>query len=257
MPQKLLLCKQTNTNMKILPILLFLSTTLSAQNFAGKYTGTYEGDPVVLTLTSTGGNTYSGDMNDGSNNYKISATAQGKTLKGTCTETTQNIALDMSGTLEGAKLAVRLNFTGVNLDFDVFKEEKSAAAKPQSAAPKDNKQRDPALVGRWTRQENYNSGYGQSGSMSSESSLVFLADGRVADGGSRTVVGGSDFSGSNSAEASGVVEGLIWYTDKQNLYLQVTENGKTETEMLGRYYIENNNMLVTGQDGTKVLFYRG
>lgn len=245
--------------MKIIPILLFLTSSLSAQNFTGKYTGTYEGDPVVLTLNNTGGNAYTGDMNDGSNNYKIVATSQGKTLKGTCTEITQNITLDMSGTLEGAKLAIKLNFMGVDLDFEVFKEggQKPATAKPQAAAPKDNKQRDPVVVGRWVRQENYNSGYGQSGSMSSESSLVFLADGRVADGGSRTVVGGSDFSGSSSSEAGGVVEGLIWYTDKQNLYLQVTENGKTETQMLGRYYVENNNMLVTGQDGTKVLFYRG
>lgn len=243
--------------MKLLPFLLFLATALSAQNFAGKYTGTYEGDPVVLTLNNTGGNAYTGDMNDGSNNYKIAATTQGKTLKGTCTETSQNIVLDMSGVLEGAKLAVQLNFMGVMLNFEVFKEGQAAAATPQAAAPKDNKQRDPAVVGRWVRQENYNSGYGQSGSMSSETSLVFLADGRVADGGNRTVVGGSDFSGSTASEAAGVVEGLIWYTDKQNLYLQMTENGKTETQMLGRYYVENNNMLVTGQDGTKVLFYRG
>ncbi|MCC6411060.1 MAG: hypothetical protein IT270_05350, partial [Saprospiraceae bacterium] len=93
--------------MKLIPILLFLATTLSAQNFAGTYTGTYEGDPVVLTLNNTGGNTYTGDMNDGSSNFKIAATTRGITLKGTCTEITQNIIFDMSGTLEGAKLAVQ------------------------------------------------------------------------------------------------------------------------------------------------------
>ena len=110
-------------------------------------------------------------------------------------------------------------------------------------------------MGKWTRQENYNSGYG-GGYMSSESSLVFLADGRVSDGGSRTVVGGSDFSGSSSGGGNGIVEGLTWYTENQKLYLTATENGKTQTECLGKYGFHENAMMITAQDGTKLLFYR-
>jgi hypothetical protein len=92
--------------------------------------------------------------------------------------------------------------------------------------------------------------------MSSESSLVFLADGRVSDGGSRTVVGGSDFSGSSSGGGNGIVEGLTWHTENQQLYLTATENGKTQTECLGKYGFHENAMMITAQDGTKLLFYR-
>jgi hypothetical protein len=92
--------------------------------------------------------------------------------------------------------------------------------------------------------------------MSSESTLILLADGRVADGGSRTVVGGSGWSGSSGGSATGVVDGVYWFTENKKLYLQADQNGKTEVQSLGKYYIENNRLLITADNGNKVLFYR-
>lgn len=138
--------------------------------------------------------------------------------------------------------------------------ENTAADSGRSDTPAGNsvaaKQHDQALVGSWTSQSNYNSGgYGQ-GSMSSESTLILLADGRVADGGSRTVVGGSGWSGSSGGAATGVVDGVYWFTENKKLYLQAVQNGKTEVQALGKYYMENNHLLITAENGSKVLFYR-
>lgn len=240
-------------------ILLHISS-VKAQDFSGTYNGIYNGDPVVLTLASAGSNTYKGTLNDTHLTYEVAAQATGKNLKGTCSEKSMGLSLEMTGILNGSTLSLNLSMMGAEIAVELKKA--GAAPKPATAAastqPKlpAGAQHDPALIGRWVRQSNYNSGYGQ-GSMSSESVMILLADGRLSDGGSRTVTSGSDWSGTSSQEGSGVVEGVLWYNKGKQLFLQVTANGKTETQLLGSYYIEHNNMLVTGQDGTKVLFYRG
>jgi hypothetical protein len=248
----------------LLPALLFAATALqlTAQDFSGTYTGTYNGDAVTLQLKTTGTNQYTGTVNDSHLTYDVAAAATGNTLKGTCTEKTQQLTLQLAGVLNGAQLSLKLSLLTAVIDFELTKTGAKAstttppAATPQPKAPAGTQQ-DPAVVGRWTRQSNYNSGGGQAGSMSSENSMIFYADGRLADGGSRVVTSGDGWGGSSSDQGKGVLPGVIWYTKDKQLYLQATENGKTETQLLGKYYIENNNMLITAQDGTKVLFYKG
>jgi hypothetical protein len=234
---------------------------MDAQDFSGQYTGTYNNDPVVLLLSTTAANTYAGTMSDGTLNYQVSATGAGNTLKGTCSEPTLGMNLDLTGILSGNNLQLSLSILGSTIQVALVKAGSPATTKPATkpaAKPiAANTSHDPALVGRWTKQTNYNSGYGQSGSMSTEEQMIFYEDGRLADGGSRTVTSGSDWSGSNSSEGSGVLPGVFWYSKQQQIYLEVTENGKTQTVPLGKYYIENNNMLITGQNGTKMLFYKG
>lgn len=239
-------------------LLTHLAIATEAQNFTGQYTGLYQNEPVILVLIASGPYGYTGDLNDSHNTYKVSATAQGNTLKGQCTAADLGIALEMQAVLQDSKLSMELNLLGNNLSIELQKSGNPTTTTGTEAqqATGDLQQRDPMLVGRWTQQSNYNSGYGQ-GSMSSESSMIFLADGQLADGGSRTVVSGTDWSGNSAAEGKGIIPGLRWYTAQQKLYLQVTENGKTTTQLLGRYYIESNSLLITGQDGTKLLYYRG
>lgn len=238
--------------------LLFLSaSTLVAQDFSGTYTGTYNGDPVVLKLTTTAANAYTGTINDSQMTYEVAAQSTGKNLKGTCTEKSLGLNLQLSGVLNGTSLSLNLSMMGAIITFDLKKvgAQVAVVAAPSQSIPSDAR-RDPAVVGRWTHQSNYNSGYGQ-GSMSSESVMIFYADGRLADGGSRTVTSGSDWSGSSSDQGSGVVEGVIWYTKGGQLYLQSVINGKTETQLLGKYYIEDGKMLITAQNGNKMLLYKG
>ena len=237
--------------------LLFLSaSSLAAQDFSGTYTGTYNGDPVVLKLSTTAANTYTGTINDSQMTYEVAAQSTGKNLKGTCTEKSLGLNLQLSGVLNGTSLSLNLSMMGAIITFDLKKvgAQVAVVAAPSQSIHSDAR-RDPAVVGRWTHQSNYNSGYGQ-GSMSSESVMIFYADGRLADGGSRTVTSGSDWSGSSSDQGSGVVEGVIWYTKGGQLYLQSVINGKTETQLLGKYYIEDGKMLITAQNGNKMLLYK-
>ncbi len=228
---------------------------LLAQDYSGQYSGSLNGDAVTLSLKGNSGQ-YTGELYDGSNRYTVQAAIRDKNLSGTCTEVNLGFSFDLAGVFQGATLNLQLTLLGITQEIVLQKNGALAGAEKTTAqANTGGKQRDPALVGKWTKQENYNSGYG-GGYMSSESSLVFLADGRVADGGSRTGVGVSDFSGNSSVAGSGIVEGLTWHTENQQLYLTATENGKTQTQCLGRYGFHENAMMITAQDGTKVLFYR-
>ena len=238
-------------------LLLLSAATLPAQDFSGTYTGTYNGHPVVMKLTTTTANTYTGTINDSQTTYAVAAQSTGKNLKGTCTEKSLGLNMQLTGVLNGANLSLNLSMMGAVITFELKKAGAQVAVVAATPAPiPSDARRDPAVVGRWTHQSNYNSGYGQ-GSMSSESVMIFYADGRLADGGSRTVTSGSDWSGSSSDQGSGVVEGVVWYTKDRQLYLQSTANGQTETQLLGKYYIEDGKMLITAQGGNKMLLYKG
>jgi len=237
----------------------FALPTLFAQSFAGRYNGFYQGEPVVLTLTAAGGGVYSGLLDDSNNKYNVSGRVQGSVLSGQAQEASLGLTLQLRGELKGNHLSLKLSILGTEIPVELDREN-TAADSGRSDTPAGNpvaaKQHDQALVGSWTSQSNYNSGgYGQ-GSMSSESTLILLADGRVADGGSRTVVGGSGWSGSSGGAATGVVDGVYWFTENKKLYLQAVQNGKTEVQALGKYYMENNHLLITAENGSKVLFYR-
>lgn len=235
--------------------LCLLPGFLLAQDYSGQYSGSLNGDAVTLSLQGNNSQ-YTGELYDGSNRYTVQAAIRDKNLSGTCTEVNLGFSFDLAGVFQGATLNLQLTLLGITQEIVLQKTGTQApAGKTAATGGANRKPRDPALVGKWTRQENYNSGYG-GGYMSNESSLVFLADGRVADGGSRTVVGGSDFSGKSSGAGSGIVEGLTWHTENQQLYLTATENGKTQTQCLGRHGFHENAMMITAQDGTKVLFYR-
>lgn len=240
-------------------LLFSLLSPVQSQSFAGRYNGLYQGEPVVLTLTASGEGAYTGLLDDSHNKYNVSGQARGNVLTGQAQEASLGLTLQLKGELKGDHLSVRLSILGTEIPVELDREV-SASPGAQAGSPAGNpvaaKQHDQVLVGSWTSQSNYNSGgYGQ-GSMSSESTLILLADGRVADGGSRTVVGGTGWSGSSGGAAAGVLEGVYWFTENKKLYLQAVQNGKTEVQVLGKYYVENNHLLITADNGSKVLFYR-
>lgn len=227
-----------------------------SQSFAGNYTGIYQGEPVVLSLAEAGSGVYSGLLDDSHNKYNVSAKGQGSLLTGQAQESSLGVTFQLRGELSGNRLALKLSVMGVELPIELYRERAAENPAKQADTPVAGKQRDQTLVGSWTSQSNYNSGGFGQGSMSSESTLILLADGRVADGGSRTVVGGSGWSGSSGGSATGVVEGVYWFTENKRLYLQAVQGGKTEVQTLGKYYIENNHLLITADNGSKVLFYK-
>lgn len=235
--------------------------TLAAQNFSGNYTGLLNNtENITLSLKSGVKNTYTGTLKDSQQTYEVNASASEGKLTGTATEFKLNLTFDLEGFLQGNQLTLKLAILGSVTTVIMTKEGAAATttkSTPSAAAatPKTGK-RDPDVVGKWTHQTNYSSGLGQDGTMSNEESIIFNGDGTLANGGSRTVTGGGDWSGSSESAAGGVIPGISWYTENQQIFLVTTENGSAETISLGRYYIEDGKMLITGANGTKMLYYR-
>ncbi len=238
---------------------LFSLTVAFGQDFSGHYTGTYNGDNVNMTIESAGPGHWSGLITDSQQEYKVTASNQGSNLTGTATCESLGISFDLTGQLKGNTLDVKMNFLGVEMLVLFTKAGKTApatAAARSSAMPElpAGARHDPALVGKWMHQENYNSGVGMDGYYSNNTYLAFNADGTLSDYGGETMMGSNTGSGQSSNAGMGVIPGVKWYSDKNSLYLVANEKGKTETVRLGRYYIENGALLITADNGTKVLY---
>jgi len=258
----------------LLPLAMLRCASSDAQNpFAGRYTGTLQGDAIVLYLEPNGPGKLKGSMQDSQQSYAIDATSQGKTISGTATLAAYNLVLDFQGTLSGNALPLSMEVRGLGsgaFRVDLVKDGAAGTAASQgksgksdtagatSSKAKDNRQRDPEVVGTWVKEEIYNSGYGD-GFMGStiSSSMTFAADGRLLDGGSNATMSGSDYHGESASGASGEVPGLRWFTRNQEIWLIVTQDGKTQEEKLGRYAFGGGAMRITSDNGQKLLLRRG
>ncbi len=250
-------------------ILIFLISYIPALStaqtaFNGTYEGFYNNDNMVMTLSSEGNNTVVGDMKDSQQKYDIEATTNGNAIRGTAHEPTLGITFNFEGVLKGSELPLNFTLTAngqtANIAIKFTKKQaqnRSSAATttpPQYSKPQlpSGATNDPNLVGKWTKNESYNSGYGDnamSGSFSQ--SMVFFADGSVSDGGSRAGISGSNYSGSSQG-GSQALPNVLWYNIDNQLYIQATDKGKAQTVHLGRYYIENGKLLITGTNGQKL-----
>lgn len=250
----------------ILPILfLFLVlSTINAQNFVGEYAGQYNGDNIHLTLKADGVGKLSGQLKDSGQKYTVSATNEGSNISGTVKNQTLDISMDFSGKLNGDALSVKLTYLGVDMNIVLNKVgqasnnptvESNDSKVPMPKLPS-NAQHDKALIGTWVRQENYNSGAGMDGYYSNTSYLAFNADGSLSDLGVEMVAGSYSGSAKVSRGEKGVLPGVKWYTENKSLYLLATDGVNTETVRLGKYYLENGALLITADNGTKVLYYR-
>jgi hypothetical protein len=236
----------------------------TAQNFAGVWKGTYNDDQLTLELKSTDQKNWTGEMKDSQQKYAVVATVSDKKLTGTAKEASLGLTFKIKAVVEGAAMDLTLSVLGVEMPAAKLYRQGSEAAnttKPAASANKPkpaattaaampalpaNARQDPQLVGTWKREEQYSSGYGRDGGYASNTFMAFNADGTMTDLGNVTVAGGSNFSGQSQSGGAGIVPGVKWYTD----------GTKTETVKLGRYYIERGAMLITADNGTKVLFYK-
>jgi hypothetical protein len=240
---------------------MFVIGIVNCQNsFIGNYEGFFNGDNVSMVLESAGPNLLKGSMNDNHNHYIISATFSKNKLSGMANEATLGIELKMYSVLENNILSTEfvIDILGVQdkmqIEFVKTSLENKSFSNPIKA--KNSSLRDSRVVGIWVKEQNYSSGYGSNGtygSMSSRESMVFNQDGTMSEGENSTVIGGNNYSGTSSSNGGNVVAGLIWRTDNSKIFLMITQDGKTQEVELGKYYIENGRMLITGTNGEKLL----
>jgi hypothetical protein len=251
-------------HLSVLLIILCASFDILAQNqWVGQYEGFLNGDKVILTLQSSGNNVLTGSMKDSGNNYTVSGVYADKNFFGKATESNLGIEFQMESILKGKELntTLAIDVFGVIQKLTVLFVKKTEVPtketpKIKEKNPVSNKSRDPRVIGSWTKESNYSSGYGQNdsyGAMNFTETMTFLSDGAMLNGGSNVVISGNSYSGESSSQAANIIEGLYWYTDGNKIYLHVTENNQTQTIALGTYYIENKHMLITGANGIKIL----
>lgn len=247
--------------------LLVFSTHSIAQNpFVGTFQGIYNGDNIVLSLQNPSGNILTGKMTDSKQNYDVTATNTGAIIQGKAIEKTLNFTFVLNGVLKDNQLAMHmvLEYNGQKSQLNVvfYKQASSTVAsttpKPITNTTKiqlpSGAQHDPNLVGMWAKNDTYSSGYGDNAMGGSfEQSMIFFADGTVGDGGSRASVSGSNYSGYSEGGGQALA-GVYWYNIENQLYLYASKDGQTENLHLGKYYIENRAMLITGTNGKKQLF---
>lgn len=245
-------------------LVLIAVTGLQAQKgWAGKYEGNLNGEKLTLVLEKSAGETVNGTMRDAVNLYEIEATTSGNTLKGTATEKTLGLQFVMDARLTQNTVAAVFSMDvfgtveKMEIDFTRAPQVTGSAVTGSSKRtnPVSSRQHDARLTGTWVKESNYSSGFGDNyGSMSSREAMVFNADGTLTSGGSSTVVGGSNYTGSSSGQGGDNLADTYWYTADGRLYLYFAQN--SQTAELGKYYIEDGKMLITTSSGEKLLLYR-
>ncbi len=253
-------------------LILALALSIKLPSFAqfeGKYSGTVNGDNVSLTLEKSGANTYKGVMKDSYQTFTVQAQADNGSLTGTAIENSMALTFLIEATINGNQMPTNftlnaggqsqtfsVNFTKINTQT----QGNSTAAPTKSASSTDKYQKaklpsgatnDPNLVGNWVKEEHYQSGYGSTMNGSFSQSMILYADGKVAEGGSSASISGSDYSGQSTGQGK-LLPNVFWYNIANQLYFQVTENGQTQSAHLGKYYIENGKILITGTNGNKL-----
>ena len=255
----------------ILIILAFLVINIHAQSpgqpvkFAGHYSAVLSEATLTLFIEPKSGSSYTGILNDGYQSLNLALELTGGTFEGVATDTSLGVEMGVTGEIKGDQIhfALILDPYGEGEDFEVnFKRDERASQATNSIIDQSQTNIDfpsgathpQEMLGTWTKEELYQSGYGDSymGAGTSQS-MTFLSGGRMAEAGSSSYISGSDYSGQSSGEGGGIIPGVTWYTIGNQLYMQGIENGQMQQIHLGKYYVENNNMLITGTNGEKVL----
>ena len=232
--------------------------------FAGHYSAKVAESTLTLVIEPKAGATYTGVLSDGYTNLTLELQLTGTTFTGLGKESSSGVEMNVDGAIEGDKLHFNLILDpyGEEEDFEIDftrdnKEQKDVATGSNQTSVvnfPDGAAHPQELLGTWTKEELYQSGYGDAymGAGTSQS-MTFLSGGRMAEAGSSSYISGSNYSGQSSGEGGGIIPGVTWYTIGNQLYMQGIENGQMQNIHLGKYYVENNNMLITGTNGEKVL----
>ena len=239
---------------------LIAVTQATATSVSGHYQGLLSGEPVSLQLQEEDHQVV-GVLSDTSYSYSVEAQVAGERLSGRAIQPELGLMVMLDGPISsnGLDLTITLTLLGQTATERVWfsrsgthlesQREPSNEAQPSTPSA----QRDPALIGHWVHEELYNSGSGADfmGSSSAQS-MVLLADGRIANGGSSVHMGGSNYSGYSSDAGGEVVAGASWRTRDQHLYF--VEDASGQQADLGRYFVENGRLLLTGNNGKRMLF---
>ena len=238
-----------------------INTTLSSQ-WTGYYTGVINGDNVQMELIQNE-NLIKGTMSDSYQNFEISGEVSGNRFAGDAKEKSLGLTFTLLGekNIDVINFRLLIEYQGQSAEtpFSVTKQEQTETNNQSSSSVgfPSGATFPAALIGRWTKHESYNSGYGDNFMGANfNQSLIFNIDGSFIEGGSNATMSGNNYYGQSADNNSKQVSDVKWYAINNQLYLMVNKNGDWQSVMLGTWYTENNHLLITGKDGAKLLLGR-
>lgn len=238
---------------------------MSAQ-WTGKYTALHNDDRVTVEIDAQNPQKVSGFMKDSHQTFYIDGNIVDGKLVGTATEPSLGVTFQLMAVNRNEEITFTLNLTlldeKIETSFQAYREgstsrlQSTITGNEQAYLPA-GALRNPALRGAWVYQETYNSGSGADfmGANFSET-IIFYEDGRVGEGGSSANMSGSYYSAGSSSQSQSVIPGLSWYTMGDQIFLHYREGNNQQDLHLGKYYIENDKLLLTSTDGNKLLLIR-
>lgn len=132
----------------------------------------------------------------------------------------------------------------------------SDTTQSEASQNQEKDQRDPEVVGTWMHESVTSLGSsGDQTFIQKQELMTFGEDGSLTYGGSKTSVGGnmSDYS----EEAGSAIPDVVWHTKENSIYLTAKDkSGKQETAKMGTYYMEDGKMLITSDNGTKMVLVK-
>lgn len=248
------------TLMLSLVIVLATGGSLLAQNaFSGSYAGQYEGAPAAASLQNQNGQ-LRGSFDYNGTRYTLQGQAQGQEAAGSA------VAANEEWTFQAVETGNRLdiNFSswgGVLVIPFSLQKQGATTTRPTTNAQQpsaSSSASDARLVGTWLKSSMINSGSGSNfASFTTETLMVFRADGTFEYGASRSVGGGGDWSYGNGGWSAPEVTGT-YRSDGSRIFV-LTANGQSipkDQQLMGGYYIDGNNMSTTPANGKKEYWQR-
>jgi|GEM_PF-1035291 len=233
-----------------------------AAGLDGTWYGVVDGQSGVLELAVQGGQ-LNGRLQAGAYLYSLQGMASGGTARGRMLDPAGN-ALEYEMVSRGSELQVHLQAadpqTGqprrLTLSFsrnrpDTRAEAWSdgpAPAQPSGQANAGSEERDPSLVGSWSRTDSIGSG---DASMSTRYYLQIQPDGTFVHSVGESAGGGAGWG--MESGPGGSTQGR-WRTSRQVVYIQEVPGGPWQP--YARYYVEGNRMMFTFDNGNREIWYR-
>lgn len=240
---------------------------LQAQSvqFAGHYSAMVNGEKITLIIADKAGPSYTGTLHDGYTTLDLKLQLTVNMFEGVASDAAQNVNIGVDGEINGDQLIFYFIVDPYGEEEDeqiIFSRDVASMTTPNAKSASaagvivfpSGATHPTEMIGTWTKEDLYQSGYGDAymGAGTTQS-MTFLADGRMADAGSSSHISGGNYSGQSSGQGTGILPDVSWYAIGNQLYLQGIENGQPQNIHLGKFYIEGNNMLITGNNGEKVL----
>ena len=247
-------------------LLLAFVPTINANsaNYQGQYQGNVSGQSATLTLKRSS-NTVQGEINVGGYIYKVQGNIQGSNLVGIFSDPNTGGQGLLSASQQAKNIVLQLLLPGqyqpLTLNFEQTSETNSSISGPMAGTNSqtnsntqqggDNQpafQRDPSVVGNWSKTDSYTSG---EFSAATQFFLSISADGRYRYGDGRFAGGTGGVSGTAGGGDAEIGE---WMT--QNRIIYIRQHSQQQWQPYARYYVEGYSMMFTFGDGSKAIWKR-